>query len=108
MTDAWTIGVIAVMALVTVLTRGFFLISSRPWKLPSWAQRALQHAPIAAVAAVVIPEILMSQGQLAGLQDARIFGALAGVAAFTWRRSVLHTMLAGMAVYLPLHVGLGW
>jgi hypothetical protein len=27
---------------------------------------------------------------------------------FVWQRSVLGTILAGMAVYLPLHVGLGW
>ena len=33
---------------------------------------------------------------------------LAGLAWFAWQRSVLGTIVAGMAVYLPLHIGLGW
>ena len=27
---------------------------------------------------------------------------------YYWRRSVLLTIVAGMALYLPLHLGLGW
>ena len=34
--------------------------------------------------------------------------ALAGAALYFWRRSVLLTMAVGMAVYLPLHLALGW
>ena len=34
--------------------------------------------------------------------------AAAGAAAYFWRRDVLITIVAGMAVYLPLHLGLGW
>ena len=109
MTDAWTIGVILGLAGVTVLARGFFLISSRPWRLPRWAERGLQYAPIAALAAVVMPEVVMSQGQLiTSLADARLYAAVAGVAAYFWRRDVLFTILAGMAVYLPLHLVGGW
>ena len=104
MTDPWTIGVILGLACVTVLARGFFFISSRPWRLPRWAERGLQYAPIAALAAVVLPEVVMSQGQLiATWQDARLYAAAAGAAAYFWRRDVLITILAGVAVYLPLH-----
>lgn len=108
-TDAWTLLIIFGMAAVTVLTRCFFFILDRPWTLPAWAHRALQYAPVAALAGVVLPEVVMSQGQLvATWQDARLFAALAGALAFFWRRSVLATLLVGMAVYLPLHLGLGW
>jgi branched-subunit amino acid transport protein len=108
-TDLWTIGIICGLACVTVVARSFFFISSKPWSLPHWAQRGLQYAPIAALSAVVLPEIVMSQGHLvASLLDARIFGALAGALAWWWRRDVLATILAGMAVYLPLHLALGW
>lgn len=108
-TDGWTLLIIFGMAAVTVLTRCFFFILDRPWSLPAWAHRALQYAPVAALAGVVLPEVVMSQGQLvATWQDARIFAAVAGAAAFFWRRSVLATMIVGMAVYLPLHLGLGW
>lgn len=112
-TDLWTLGVIVGLALVTVVTRCFFFMSSEPWHLPHWAQRGLQYAPIAALAAVVAPEVFMTQGQLiASWQDARIYAALTGAAYFFWRKgqgqAVLGTILSGMAVYLPLHLGWGW
>jgi len=109
MTDWWTVLTILGLAVVTVITRSFFFISSKPWTLPAWAQRGLHYAPIAALSAVIVPEIVMTQGQfIAGWQDARVFAALAGAAWFFWRRGVLGTIVAGMAVYLPLHIGLGW
>ena len=63
-TDWWTLAVILGLAVVTVVTRSFFFISSRPWHLPHWAQRGLQYAPIAALAAVIAPELVMTQGHL--------------------------------------------
>ncbi|MDI1272105.1 AzlD domain-containing protein [Polaromonas sp.] len=109
MTDAWTVLTIVGLALVTVITRSFFFMSSKPWTLPPWVQRGLHYAPIAALSAVIIPEIVMTQGQLIHTwRDARLFAALAGVAWFVWRRGVLGTIIAGMAVYLPLHIGLNW
>ena len=108
-TDLWTLAVIAGLAGVTVLTRSFFFMSDKPWHLPAWAQRGLQYAPIAALSAVVIPEIVMSQGQLIGTwQDARLFAAAAGTAVYFRTKNVLLTIVLGMAVYLPLHLGLGW
>jgi len=112
-TDLWTLGVIVGLAVMTVVTRCFFFISSKNWQLPHWAQRGLQYAPIAALSAVIVPEVVMAQGQLISTwQDARIWGAVAGIAFYSWRRgagqAVLGTILVGMAVYLPLHLALGW
>ena len=108
-TDAWTLLAIVGLALVTVLTRCFFFILDRPWSLPGWAHRALNYAPVAALAGVVIPEVVMVDGHLVStLLDARLFAALVGVAVYFWRRSVLLTLVFGMAVYLPLHLWLSW
>ncbi|MGI4777831.1 MAG: AzlD domain-containing protein [Janthinobacterium lividum] len=108
-TDGWTLVVIIGMALISVLTRCFFFILDRPWDLPDWAHRALHYAPVAALSAVVIPEIVMTQGHLvATWQDARLFAGATGAVWYFWRGGVLGTMLFGMAVYLPLHLGLGW
>lgn len=108
-TDAWTMLAILGLALVTVLSRCFFFILDRPWSLPDWAHRALNYAPVAALAGVVIPEVVMADGRLVTtLLDARLFAALVGVAVYFWRRSVLLTLVLGMAVYLPLHLRLGW
>ena len=108
-TDLWTVVTIIGMALLTIVTRCFFFLSSKPWPMPAWLQRGLHYAPIAALAAVIVPEMVTTQGQLISTwQDARIFAVLVGLACFYWRRSMLGTIIAGMAVYLPLHVGLGW
>ena len=108
-TDLWTLAVIVGLALVTVLTRSFFFISNKSWQLPHWALRGLQYAPIAALSAVVVPEIITVQGTLISTwQDARLFAAAMGAGVYFWRRDVLLTIVAGMAVYLPLHLGLGW
>ena len=107
--DLWTLGVIIGLSLVTVVARSFFFLSNQEWQLPHWAQRGLQYAPIAALSAVVIPEIVMSQGALiATWQDARLFAAAAGVLVYFTKRDVLLTIIGGMAVYLPLHLGLGF
>jgi branched-subunit amino acid transport protein len=108
-TDLWTLAVTVGLAIVTVITRSFFFISKRDFHLPHWAERGLQYAPIAALAAVIVPEIVMTQGELIStLKDARIYGALAGAACFYWKRNTLLCIMGGMAVYLPLRLALGW
>ena len=108
-TDWWTVTTILGMVACTVITRSFFFLSSKPWSLPSWAQRGLHYAPIAALAAVIIPEMVMTQGELIRTwQDARLFAVAAGVTWFYFRRGVLGTIVCGMAAYLPLHILLGW
>jgi branched-subunit amino acid transport protein len=113
-TDAWTLITIAGLALVTVVTRCFFLYSSKSWQLPNWVSRGLHYAPIAALSAVILPEILITNGQflqghsLGFWQDAKLIAGLAGAAVYFWRKSVLLTMSLGMLVYLPLHLWLGW
>jgi branched-subunit amino acid transport protein len=104
-------GVIAIIGLtvLTIATRGFFFLTRREVPMPEWLRQGLRYAPLAALVAVVLPEIVMLQGHLIGTwQDARVFAAMAGAAYFWWRRGILGTILCGMAVLLPLRLGLGW
>lgn len=101
------------MAGITVLSRSFFLLSESDWELPRWVQRGLQFAPIAALAAVIVPEIVMTHGEWSPTwRDARLYAACTGVAFFYLQRgaghAVLGTIVSGMVVYLPLHIGWGW
>jgi branched-subunit amino acid transport protein len=107
--DLWMFGVIMGLSVVTVVARSFFFLSNQDWQLPHWAQRGLQYAPIAALSAVVVPEVVTSQGVLITTwQDARLFAAAAGILIYFAKRDVLLTIIGGMAVYLPLHLGLGF
>ncbi|WP_422018355.1 AzlD domain-containing protein [Roseateles sp.] len=94
---------------VTVLTRGFFLIGDKPLPIPGWLRELLKMAPLAALVAVVAPEVFMTQGEvIATWQDARWPAAVAGAAYYFWRQGILGTIVVGMAVLLTLKLGFGW
>lgn len=97
------------LALITLLTRGFFLLPKRELPMPDWAKQGLRYAPLAALAAVIVPEIVLSKGQLlATWQDPRLFAVAVGTAYFFWKRGILGTIVSGTAVMLALRLGLGW
>ena len=108
---AWAHGAITILGLaaVTALSRGFFLWSKRDLRLPDALQRALQVAPLAAIVAVLAPEIFLPHGELAWTwRDARLPAVAAATACYAVRPGMLGPLVAGMAVYLPLRVALGW
>lgn len=97
------------LAVITVATRGFFLFPDREVPLPNWLRQGLRYAPLAALAAVVAPEVLTTGGHLVGsLRDARIYATLAATAYFFWRRGILGTIVTGTLVMVALRTGLGW
>lgn len=97
------------LALITLLTRSFFLIPDKEVPLPGWLRRSLRYTPLAALGAVLAPEIFMRDGHLlTTLLDARLPAALLAGAFYFWKRNILGTIVVGMAVYLPLHIALGW
>ena len=97
------------LAVITLLTRGFFILPSRELPIPTRLRLALRYAPVAALTAVVVPEIVLSQGRLITTwQDPRLFAAAAGAAWFFWRRGILGTIVTGTTVLLVLRLGLGW
>ena len=107
----WVEGLLVVLGLtaMTLLSRGLFFLSEREIPLPPWLERGLRVAPLAALGAVVAPEILLDQGRLVSTwQDPRLWAAAAGAAWFFWRRGILGTIVSGMAVLLALRFGLGW
>jgi len=97
------------LGVITVVTRSFFLLPDREWPIPVWLREALRHAPLAALVAVIAPEVIMSNGHLIQTwQDARLYAAAAGALWYWWRRGILGTIVCGTAVLLALRFGLGW
>lgn len=100
---------IAGLALITLLTRGFFILPERELPMPEWLREGLRYAPIGALVAVIAPELVMSQGQLISTwRDPRLAGALVATLYYLWRRDMLGTIVAGTATMLILRLGLGW
>src|SRR6218665_3227965 len=111
MNHAWIEPVIATLGLtlVTVLARSFFMLSEPELPLPGWLSRAFTYAPLAALTAVIAPEILRTRGApIPTLLDARLPAVLCARAFYFWRRGILGTIVAGMSVYLPPHMVWGW
>lgn len=89
MTTAEAVLAIAGLALITLLTRSFFMLPRRELPLPAWLRQGLRYAPLAALVAVVVPEIVLSDGRLlATWRDARPYAALAASAYYTKSRSL--------------------
>jgi branched chain amino acid efflux pump len=97
------------MAAITIVTRGFFLLSDREWPVPPWLTRGLRYAPLAALAAIIAPEVLLTNGALVDTwRDPRLLAVAAGTAYFWWRRDILGTIVVGTGVMLAARLGLGW
>lgn len=108
--SAWygVVGIVG-LAVVTALTRAFFLFPDRALTLPPWATQGLRYAPLAALVAVIAPEIVLTDGTLLPTwADARVYAVLVATAYFWWRREILGTILSGTVVLLALKIGLGW
>ena len=109
MSDWEVVLAILGMGLITLLTRSFFMLPKNELPLPDWAKQGLRYAPLAALAAVIVPEIVMSQGHLIDTwKDARLYATAVGSAYFFWKRGILGTIVSGTAVMLLLRIGLGW
>lgn len=97
------------MGVITLLCRVFFLMPREDLPMPQWLREGLRYAPTAALAAVVAPELVLTQGHLLETwRDPRLFGAAAGLAFYAWRQSLFGTIVCGTAVMLALRIGLGW
>ncbi len=109
MTTAQLVIAIVGLTVISVITRGFFLLPNREWPLPHWLLQGLRYAPLAALVAVIAPEVVLTDGTLiATWRDARLFAVAAPHEIGAPRRDILGMIVAGTAVLLTLRIGLGW
>ena len=102
MTDGATLWLTFVLiGLATTLPRASFIVLGGRVRLPSVLQRALRYAPAAALAAIVVPDVLVTGGAFAPLNP-KLAGVIAAVAAALLSRNPWLPFIAGMAVLLGL------
>ena len=94
------------MGLVTLGTRGFFMFWGDRVRMPDLILRSIRYAPLAAIVAILAPEILMPAGatQISQFNWAlpQIWAGLAAFVTFTCLRTMLPTLIIGMLVYSVL------
>lgn len=91
----------------TIATRGSFVLGGEGARLPATLQRALRYAPAAALAALIVPDMLLDAGVFAPVNPKFAAGAVAFAAAMRSRSPWL-PFVAGMGVLLVLRKGMGW
>ncbi|KDP85421.1 AzlD domain-containing protein [Cupriavidus basilensis] len=93
------------MAVVTIVTRALFLMAGERVTVPDRIQRALRYAPAAALAAIILPDLMTWQGHftIAPGNYKLVAGAVALVFYLLTRRMV-GMIAAGMAVYTALRL----
>lgn len=84
----------------TVLTRAGPLFLGREARLSPLVQSALRYAPACALAAIVLPDLLLT-GEALDLSPAnpRLVAGLAAAAVCLYTRGTLSTIAAGMAAF---------
>lgn len=105
-TELWV--TLAGLTVVTVMTRSFFLVFGEHLRLPPRVQRVLRYAPIAALVGIIVPDVLLVQGQLQlHPGNLHLVGAVAAVACHLATRNMLLTILGGMAALTAMRLGFG-
>lgn len=104
--DGLTLGLlILAVGMTNFLLRGSFLLVLKNVTLPHVVQRALRYVPVAAFAALVVPELALTGGSLnLQVSNPKLIAGLAA-AVVAWRtRNTLVTIGVGMVM---LHVTRG-
>jgi branched-subunit amino acid transport protein len=93
------------MGLVTALTRALFLIGGERMVLPPRVQRVLRYAPAAALAGVVVPDLLETPAGISfAPSNHALWASAAGLAYYLWRRGMMGTIVVGMLVFTLLRL----
>ena len=91
---------IASVALATFLTRSTLLVFGERLRFSARVEAALRYAPVCALAALVVPEILFRQDALVlGLDNPRLPAAIAASVFLLWKNSIVGCIAVGMAVF---------
>ena len=96
---------IVLLTVATVLTRSSFFFLGNSVKLPPMVQHALRYAPAAAMAAIVVPDLVMSGGTLnLDWTNPRLLAGIGAALFFILTRRMLETIVVGMALFTGLRL----
>lgn len=88
------------LGLLTFLTRLSFIGLFQRWQPPDLVRRALRYVPVAALTAIIVPEMLMPDGVLnLNPLNPRLLAGLLAIFVAVRTRSVAWTIAAGMLVF---------
>ena len=100
MIDGYVLGAIAGLTFATFVTRSALLLFGSSLLLPPALEAALRYAPACALAAIIVPDLLLQNGVPTWtLDNHRLLSGVAGVTIFVAFRNTFATIIGGMAVF---------
>jgi branched-subunit amino acid transport protein len=106
MSTIWPVMI--ALGILTYLTRLSFIGLFHRWQTPDLVKRALRYVPVAALTAIIVPELLMPDGVLSlSLLNPRLLAGLLAIFVAVRTRSVTWTITVGMAAFWLLRWLLG-
>jgi len=100
MDDLYIWSVIAVLTLGTFLSRATFWLVGHHITIPKRINEALRFAPACALAAIIVPDLLIHHGKIeASLANPQLISGIVASVIFLATRSMLTTIILGMAVF---------
>ena len=100
MSDTYTWLVIFWLTVATIVTRSSFFLLGNAVKFPPRVQHALRYAPAAALAAIVVPDMLLSGGAVTiSLANPKLLAGIGAIVFFWATRHLLGTIVVGMALF---------
>lgn len=97
--------VIVGMAIISIITRSFFVVLGDRVPLPERVLLALRYAPACALVALVAPELVLNNGVVdVTLQNFKLIAGLAAIGTMLISRSMIITLAVGMATYTVLRL----
>lgn len=94
--DWYIYAAILLLALCSVITRAGYLLFGHHMPLPERVRSALRYAPLAALTAIIVPEILPWHAQHGPMLDLKLVAAVVAVWVYLRTRSALLLILSGM------------
>ena len=103
MNEWYVWAAIVLMTLSTLLTRSGFFLFGHAVKLPPRLKHALSYAPAAAMAAIVIPDLVVARDVVdISLTNPKLLAGIGGAVFFAATRHLLGTIVAGMTLFTVL------
>jgi branched-subunit amino acid transport protein len=94
--DWYVYAAILLLALCSVITRAGYFLFGHLVPLPDHVRSALRYAPLAALTAIIVPEVLPWTAQHGPVLDLKLVAAIVSIWVFQRTRSALLLIVSGM------------
>lgn len=105
--EIWLI--IVLLTLATALTRSSFWLIGHHVIIPKRVQEVLRYAPACALAAIIVPDLFLNNGQVElSLSNYKLLAGILAIIFYAVKPDMLLTILFGMTFFTVLRLATGF